>query len=297
MTEYHYPASARETALVTELERFRGSGPREVMTRALVTGGYAPDAVRLDDDAALARFGTQRVLALAPTPYLDDDVQARLVGWVRAGGRLLLSGPLPQHDLVGRPATTLIDALGLRVGRRDESGLHQMAYAATPGRTPFVTPAVVDGAPAWQGAEVAVGFAQPLAATGTGVTVLARLARSGEPCVVEAPLGAGRVVAAAADLPCLPQLWDALLGRLGARPLVETTSTVRGVVVVPCAAPDGTQVVHVLNVSPWDAEVRLRRDGAELLDEPLPLARRTGAWLVRDPGDRFARVEFAGGER
>ncbi|MFP3712406.1 beta-galactosidase [Puerhibacterium sp. TATVAM-FAB25] len=296
MTEYRYPGSAREAAFVAELERFRGSGPREIMTRALVTGGYAPDAVDLADPGALARFGTGRVLALAPTPYLDGDLQERLVEWVRSGGRLLLSGPLPQHDLLGRPATALVDALGLEVGVRDESGLHAMTYAATPGRTPFVAPARVGSSPAWDGAEVAVGFAQPLVPP-TGGTVLARLARSGEPCVVEVGLGSGTVVAAAADLPCLPQVWDALLGRLGAAPAVAVSSDARGLVVVPCAAPDGTQVVHVVNVAPWQAQAELERDGRPLLPAPLALPGRTGAWLVRRPGERYAEVAFLGGER
>lgn len=297
MTEYHYPRSARDTAFVAELDRFRGSGPREVMTRALVTGGFAPDAVNIADDGeALVRFGTDRVLALAPTPYLDGEIQQRLVDWVRSGGRLLLSGPLPQHDMIGRPDTTLVDALGLELGVRDESGLHQMTYAATPGRTPFVAPALVDGVPAWDAAEVMVGFAQPLVPE-PGATVLGRLARSGEPCVVEVPLGAGTVIAVAADLPCLPQIWDVLLARLGAAPIVEASSDVRGVVVVPCATPDGTQVVHVVNVSPWRATVSPSRDGEPLLADALELPGRTGAWIVRGPGERFGEVAFIGGER
>ncbi|RZI93418.1 MAG: glycosyl hydrolase, partial [Microbacterium sp.] len=162
MTEYRYPGSAREAEFVGELDRFRGSGPREIMTRALVVGGYAPDATLLDGPDALDALPVERVLALAPTPYLDDDLQRALVGWVRRGGRLLLSGPLPQWDMEGNPATALADGLGVTVGVRDESGLHAMTYAATPGRTPFVAPALIGGEPAWDGAEVSVGFAQPL---------------------------------------------------------------------------------------------------------------------------------------
>lgn len=299
MTEYRYPGSEREAQFVAELERFRGSGPREIMTRALVVGGYAPDATLIDGAAALDGLATDQVLALAPTPYLDDDIQSTLVAWVRRGGRLLLSGPLPQADMEGHSATTLTDALGIAVGVRDESGLHAMTYAATPGRTPFVMPALVGGEPAWQGAEVAVGFAQPLtvASTASGALSLGQLARSGEPCVMEIPLGDGRVVVAAADLPCLPEIWDALLGRLAAAPAVRVTSGSRGVVVVPCRTPDDVEVVHVLNVSPWDTTLTLERDGSPLLDAPLELPARSGAWLVRRPGEPHARVAFAGTER
>lgn len=290
MTEYRYPGSRREAEFVAELERFRGSGPREIMTRALVVGGYAPDATLIDGPGALADLPTDRVLALAPTPFLDDDLQLALADWVRRGGRLLLSGPVPQHDMEGRPATALTDALGLQVGVRDESGLHAMTYAATPGRTPFVAPSVTPEGPAWHGAEVAVGFAQPLTACRADAEVapLAHLARSGEPCVVDVRLGAGRVIAAAADLPCLPEIWDALLARLGAAPRIRVTSDSRGVVVVPCRTPEGVEVVHVINVSPWDTSVVLERDGRPLTEAPVPLARRSGTWLVRRPGEGYA---------
>ncbi|MCM3694989.1 beta-galactosidase [Microbacterium oleivorans] len=296
MTEYRYPGSPREAEFVAELERFRGSGPREIMTRALAVGGYAPDATLIDGPDAFADLPNDRVLALAPTPFLDDDVQGALADWVRRGGRLLLSGPIPQHDMEGRPATALLDALGLDAGVRDESGLHAMTYAATPGRTPFVAPTATADGPVWRGAEVAVGFAQPLIArrADAGVTPLAHLARSGEPCVVEVPLGAGRVVVAATDLPCLPEIWDALLARLDAAPAVRVTSDSRGVVVVPCRTSDGVELVHVINVSPWDTSVALERDGRPLTDEPFALARRSGTWLVRHPGETAARLAYRG---
>ncbi len=295
MTEYRYPGSSREAQFVAELDRFRGSGAREIMTRALVVGGYAPDATLIDGPGALDTLPVDRVLALAPTPYLDDDLQRALLAWVRRGGRLLLSGPLPQGDMEGNPATALVDGLGVTVGVRDESGLHAMTYAATPGRTPFVAPALVDGEPAWAGAEVAVGFAQPLAAaTATAAIPLAHLARTGEPCVLEVTAGEGRVVLAAADLPCLPDIWATMLTRLDAAPDVQVRSDGRGVVVVPCRTADDVEVVHVLNVAPWGTSLTLERDGRDLLDTPLDLPARAGAWLVRQPGDRYARVAFIG---
>lgn len=292
MTEYRYPGSVREAAFVAELERFRGSGPREIMTRALVTGGYAPDAVNLQDGP----IDLDRVLALAPTPYLDEDIQAKLVAWVRDGGRLLLHGPLPQQDMLGRPATTLCDALGITVGHLTESGRRESAYTASPQFTPSITPAAgPDGAPVWDIAEVAVAYVQPLA-VGPQATVLATVTHSGQPCAVEVPLGAGRVVVIGADLPCLPQIWTDALHRLGAEPTVIVRSSVPGVVVVATSTPDGTRVTHVMNVSPWPAQVQLERDGRDLLTAPLRLAGRIGAWLVQRPGDAHAAVAYLTGE-
>ena len=281
MTEYRYPGSERERLLVDELTRFRGSGPREILTRALVLTGFAPDAVNVQDGPLT--LGTDRVLALAPTPYLDDEVQERLVRWVHDGGRLLLHGPVPVQDLLGRPATRLADALGITVGDRIES---------TPHRFPSVVPAD-DRLPM---AEVRAGFVQPLGLP-DGADVLATVAGSGaagsgEPCVAVVPHGAGRVLLVAADLPCLLPVWSALLATLDAAPLVRTTSSVPGVVVVPTVTPDGTCVVHTVNVSPWDAEVTLERDGRALLVEPLRLPGRAGAWLVQPPEAEHAEVTF-----
>lgn len=291
MTEYHYPGSELDTRLVAELEKFRGSGPREIMTRALVTGGYAPDAVNIQDGP----IELDRVLALAPTPYLDDDIQAKLVEWVCGGGQLLLHGPLPHLDMLGRPATRLTDALGIRVGMTTEAGHHERAYTATHTFTPFIAPARGPGGqPTWDTAELSVAFAQPLAVS-EEATVLAHLARSGEPCAVDLPLGRGRVVVIAADVPCLPAIWDHALARLGARPAVTLRSSVPGVVVVPATAPDGTRVTHVMNVSPWPAEITLERDGCDLLVEPLELPGRIGAWLVQRPGDTHAALTYMTG--
>jgi len=283
MTEYRYPGSDREQRFVDELDRFRGSGPRDILTRALVVGGFAPDAVNLQDGPL--GLGHDRVLALAPTPYLDDDIQQKVVDWVAAGGRLLLHGPLPTQDMLGRPATRLVDALGIGVGERVEG-------------SPTYFPSVVPADDRLDMAEVRAGFVQPLSLP-DGADVLARVADAGgtaarEACVARVPYGAGQVVVVAADLPCLPAVWDRLLAELGARPLVRLTSSVPGVVVVPTAAPDGTRVVHLLNVSPWDAEVLPERDGAALLPAPLRLSARTGAWLVQHPGDAHATVAWTG---
>lgn len=280
MTEYRYPGSERERLFVDELTRFRGSGPREILTRALVLSGYAPDAVNVQDGPLT--LDHDRVLALAPTPYLDDEIQERLVRWVHDGGRLLLHGPVPVLDLLGRPATRLADTLGVTVGERVES---------TPNRFPSAVPA--DGRLPM--AEVRGGFVQPLGVP-EGADVLARVAGSGagggKPCVAVVPHGAGRVLLVAADLPCLLPVWQRLFDTLDVAPLVRPTSSVPGVVVVPTATPDGTRVVHTMNVSPWDAEVTLERDGRALLAEPLRLPGRTGTWLVQPPGAEHAEVTF-----
>ncbi|WP_448061027.1 beta-galactosidase [Cellulomonas hominis] len=273
LTEYHYPGSALDRRLVDELTRFRGSGPREVMTRALVLAGYAPDAVDLQ--AGPLDVGTTPALTLSTTPYLDADVQQRVVDWLHAGGRLLLQGPLPEQDLLGRPATVLVDALGLGLGARREGSASHF---------PSVTPE-----PGLPMAEVRAGFVQPLATAGDA-QVLARVTGTGEPCVVQVPVGRGAAVVVAADLPCLLPVWRRLLDGLGVAPLVELTTDQPGVVAVPTATADGARVVHLVNVAPWDVVVQVHRDGSALLDRPLELPGRSGVWLVQPPGSSRAIV-------
>ena len=155
MTEYRYPGSTREAEFVAELERFRGSGTREIMTRALVVGGYAPDATMIDGPDALADLPTDRVLALAPTPFLDDDLQRALADWVRRGGRLLLSGPVPQHDMEGHPATALIDALG-RIGGHEAMAvsLEELRRTTQPLEVALLARNLEEGAPGTHGEQV-----------------------------------------------------------------------------------------------------------------------------------------------
>jgi beta-galactosidase len=282
MTEYRYPGSEVEERFVADLDRFRGSGPREVLTRALVLGGYAPDAVDLQADGPLD-LPSGRVLALAPTPYLDPEVQHRVLDWVRAGGRLLLHGPVPALDMLGGPCTVLLDGLGVAAGDRVES-------------TATAFPSVVPADDRLPMAEVRAGFVQPLTTLPPDADVLARVAGGGAPCVAQVRSGAGAVLIVAADLPCLLPVWHALLQGLGAAPLVDVDASVPGVVVVPTATPDGTRVLHVLNPSPWDATVRLARDGTPLAPggSALELPARSGAWLVQRPGDVAASLAFAG---
>lgn len=279
LTEYRSPGSAAERRLVAELGRFRGSGPREVMTRALVLLGCAPDAVDVQDrppDPARTP-----ALALAPTPFLDRPVQRALVAYVQAGGRLLLAGPVPVQDLEGEPATDLVDALGVTATDRVDR---------SPRYFPSVAPVSDDLRDAGM-VEVAVGFLQGLRATAPGSEVLAADVATGAPCVLDVPCGAGRVVVVAADLPCDLRVWRALTARLGVRPVVEPRADVPGVVTVPTATPDGQRLLHVLNVSPWPARVHLDRDGAPTFGgRALDVPARTGILLSENltvPGGRL----------
>ncbi|MFX9112527.1 hypothetical protein ABTN46_19635, partial [Acinetobacter baumannii] len=56
-----------------------------------------------------------KVIALAAAKVMDVPVQNRLLDFVRQGGKLLLYGQVPTEDHEGRPASQIIDALGLKL--------------------------------------------------------------------------------------------------------------------------------------------------------------------------------------
>ena len=101
LTEYAHPDAARRREVVGELERFRGMGPRDVLARALLLGGYSFGSVDLSGAATSAGADLDPagpVLALATPPVLGRATQERLAAFVEAGGRLLLHGVLPTLD-------------------------------------------------------------------------------------------------------------------------------------------------------------------------------------------------------
>ena len=94
-------------------------GPRDILARALLLGGYSFGAVDLSGAPTSAGADLDPagpVLALATPPVLGRAIQERLAAFVEAGGRLLLHGVLPSLDDDGTDCTVLADALGLAAG-------------------------------------------------------------------------------------------------------------------------------------------------------------------------------------
>jgi hypothetical protein len=115
-------------------------GPRDILARALLLGGFSFPAVDLQSTDL--ETAPPQALALASAATLRRDVQERLVGYLRAGGRLLLHGVLPDRDHDGAPCSVLADALHLRVTGRVEGTAHYFpsvighGWAAGAGRGP-----------------------------------------------------------------------------------------------------------------------------------------------------------------
>ncbi|MFE9201221.1 beta-galactosidase [Micromonospora sp. NPDC007230] len=267
LTEYHHPASTNRSEQVAELERFRGMGARDVLARALLLAGYSFPAVNLQAPAggtAQGPGGTPPVLVLATAPTLGSDVQQRLVDHLRAGGRLLLHGPLPTRDHDGTPCTLLADALGVRADGWLEGGPHYF-------------PSVVGQAWAARPAEVRVGYAQLL--TGSGERLLTEVG-SGRACGVEVTVGAGRAVLIATDYPCHLDFWRSALDRLGVRPRLRHDAGEPGLLLTSTVDRSGQRLRHLINVAPSTLEFSLwHRDEPVLSGRRLRIGARAGLML------------------
>lgn len=82
----------------------------EEFSRSLQSAGYSPAMFELDaaSDAMLDR---PRALAIHSAFFMGPDEQEKLARYIERGGRLFISGQLPEVDLAWQPATRLKDAV------------------------------------------------------------------------------------------------------------------------------------------------------------------------------------------
>ncbi|TCC49196.1 glycosyl hydrolase [Kribbella pittospori] len=262
LTEYHHPDSAVRRDQVGELERYRGMGPRDILARALLLGGYSFGAVDLSGTPTSAGADLDPagpVVALATPPVLSRAIQERLAAHVRAGGRLLLHGRIPVIDDDGTPCTVLADELGVKVDETIQG-------------TPHLFPSV--RATAWAGdqPEVRVGMMEHLVAP--DAKPLAVDVATGAPVAVA--LAGGRVVVMACDYPAHLDFWRLLWERIGVRRRIIAEGNTPGLVTTSTADATGQRLVHLINVAPVPQTFTLIVDGVSL---DLHLGAREGLIL------------------
>lgn len=263
-TEYHHPESVEMTAVVEDLTRHRGLGPRRALGRSLLLAGYRFGAVHLERTPP----APGSVVVLGAGRYLSREVQAALVDHARGGGGVLLLGMLPQADLLGEPCTLLADALGCAAGvvRRDADCFYPTVVHAAPWLPPRP--------------QTRVGWVQELELpeSWSGQVVLTDL--DGTPCGVEVPVGGGRIMLLAAELGSDPVLFRALVERLGARPGLDVDAEWPGLFVTTSRGPAGERALHVVNISGRANGFRLGLDGDPLFDAAtLSVPPRSG-WIL-----------------
>lgn len=276
LTEYAHPAAEARLTQVAELERYRGFGFTDALGRALVLGGYHFGALDLqalaDPDSAWAAGAAPpavpRTIVLSTGRTLAPRIQQWLVDHVTGGGRLLLTGLLPDQDHHGVPCPILADAFGLssagvRIDRRDSIGPYW----------PTVT-----GTQAYAlSADLRVGSAQ-LLKPATNCEVLLRELGSGAACAVQVRAGAGTMIFLGCALPAAHLgAWQALLTRLGVERRVRSDADHVGLVTVPVTSPHGNLLI-VVNLAPYAISARISIDRRPVADS-LTLPARGHALL------------------
>ncbi|MFG3305009.1 beta-galactosidase [Streptomyces wuyuanensis] len=285
LTEYRPPESKAVRAVVDDVQGTRGFGPRGALSRAMLLGGFRYRSVDLQGGGGLDPAEVS-VLALATGEHLGAEVQERLVRYLRAGGRLLLSGRVPGKDMSGSPCTVLRDALGLRPGRTltdvDRFWLSVTAHGWAAPR-----------------AEIRVSGAQ-LCSASRGATVL-REVSTGEGCGFDIPVGRGRAVVISTAYRCDLDFWLSAFRALGASPALTHSPTDPGVFLLTTRDGAGGRLLHAFNVSSgYDQSFTVAERGRPLLGgERVRLAGRSAAMLplgLRAGGLRiaYATAEITG---
>ena len=276
MTEYHHPRSEVMTGIVDDLAAHRGPGPRKALWRSLLFAGYRFGAVDLQDP----RGPLPSLVALASGVHLDRPVQSRLVDHLSAGGRLLLMGPAPQRDLEGRECRILLDAMEVRAGEtvRDSS----RSYPSVRGQ------GWADLIP-----ETRVGWLQVLESA-SATTVLVDV--DGRICGVDTPVGAGRAVLLAAELPSMPAFFRAAVTQLGVEPGLQVDTDVPGVVVTSTISPTGDRMLHVINPTGFVASVTVAEGGVPFGGGALTVPARSGHFLPWGLTTPWGRIETSTAE-
>jgi beta-galactosidase len=284
LTEYHPPERPSVDAILADIEEIRGFGPRGALSRAMLLGGFRYRA--LDVQSAALDPDRTPVLALATGRNLATKVQRKLVRYLEAGGRLLLSGRVPEEDMAGKASTELRDALGLRVGKTltdaDRFWLSASAHGWAAPR-----------------AEIRVAKAQ-LCTAGRGDTVL-REVSTGKGCGFDIPVGKGRAVVVTTDYRCDLDFWRKALKALGAAPGITHSATDPGLFLLTTRShgDDGAgRLLHALNVtSGLDQEFTVHEKGRALFGgERLRIPGRSGAMLPLGLPAGGGRIAYATAE-
>ncbi|MDQ3656683.1 MAG: hypothetical protein M3457_16615 [Chloroflexota bacterium] len=280
MTESVYRGNDAMGEIADNLKRHRFGGPGGVMARAMMHLTFRYTAIDIQDGPL--DVAATPVLALASARYMDGKVQRKLVDWLQAGGQLFLHGEVPLCDMTGDPCVVLMDELGLRhIGLRWADHRYFLSVNADGWAAPRP--------------ELRAGFAQTFTPLDGGT--LFRVYGTDEACAFDIPVGAGRAIVVAAEIPADLAFFRQAFARLGAEPGLAHDHPLNGIFLTSAATPGGDRFVHALNLDGVDKPVKLF-DGGEPLFEgrSIMLRRRDGVMLPIDLDLGDVRVAWSTAE-
>lgn len=263
MTEYCYPGSEREKAMVKEISGRRIGSGWNTFAKMLLLNHYAFGGVNLQEDGSWMR--EKAVLFLFSADYMDAKVQERLAAFAENGGSLLLYGRMPVMDMEGRPCTVLADRSGIHVaGELDEGKLSSLS----------VQPEGIWG----EYAEVRVGEAETF--TAEGAEVFLRAAVDGGACGLIKRTGKGKTAILSApyigNRPGIRRLME----YLGASCRLSEDAEYGGIFLDINGNESGEKYLHILNLDFFAKECRIWYNGNALFESrKIRLGAREGLML------------------
>lgn len=269
-TDYHRPGIME--AIVRAVEWVRE--PLITTARAMLFNGFRFPA--LDIQAQAPDPKVHGTLIVAAARYMDEAVQARLVRYVRQGGRLLLVGEIPTADMEAQPCTVLADTLGVRPRR----------FGA---EAPYEYPSLRGEGWAASQPEVRVWRYQTF---DDHPGAFMRLVGTDEPTGIEVALDGGKAIVFTGNYPCHHRFFRTMLARLDAAPALRCDASYGGVVSTSVRNRAGERFLTVLNLDPVAKELAFTEDGRALFDGgPIVMGARSARTLplgVLYPGLKVA---------
>jgi len=251
MTESKYPGSLKMKGICDNLGAFRGPDAWEVVVKAMLLGGYNFGAVNIQDNPLDP--ATCPALVVPSASYMAGNVQAKLVDYLKAGGKILLYGEVPQYDMEGQTCATLADALGLKV---KETMRESTFYYLSLYHTGWLAPRP----------EQRTHFAQVFEPTGvqtqvqTGATPLLKVVGTDEACAFDITLGQGRAVVLATAYICDVEFFRQIFEQLGVKAALRHDYQEGCIFMTSTVSGEGERFLHLLNLDSFEKEVHLSRN-------------------------------------
>lgn len=248
MTEYRYPESLKMKEIVKNLESRRAGGAWEIMARALLFAGCRFGAVDIQN----RRIDIEKVkvLLVGSAKYMAQNVQQKLVDFMKSGGGVLLYGEVPAFDLEGNACTILADALGVRpIGYRQNTESTYLTITADGWALPRP--------------DVMSGFAQVFESD--SVMPVMRVYGTREICGFEAAVGQGRAIVIACSYICDIALFKTALERLGGKIGLYHDSKYNGLFMTSTSNSKGERFIHIINLDDFEKELGIIDNGSPLM--------------------------------
>ncbi|MFW6278949.1 MAG: beta-galactosidase, partial [Bacillota bacterium] len=263
MTEYCYPGSEKMQEICNNLRQFRAGGGWEILARAMLLNNFRFGAVDLQNREINPRQNP--VLVLPSAKYMDRKVQQKLATYLQQGGKLLLYGLLPTHDLEANQCRILADTLNVNPGqvKRDS---HDYYLSITAENWAAPRP------------EIRSHYAQPVEISSPARPIF-RIYDNNKVCGFETEVNQGQAIVITAGYDCDLSFFKKALKRLGAVPGLSHDCDNHGIFMTTTVTESGERFLHLLNLDDFKKQVNLFENGENLFKNQITVSKKEGVML------------------